>query len=751
MYLDIKVKQSKDGRSPERYIPVFKAYPQEINDRIKGFIHQFDLEMIGEDDYYGLQIYSSFSLSFCPTDMILRAPEFKIKVGDNTMALLNPFKSRSYAEIHPEKSAIQRAEARMNTSDVAGMAELKVRQLVAKGRRLYLANCADNDIVRMNLLRDAGWLPMDLPKGSAIHQTFSNGLHYTADAMIARPFRRFMDKVTLDALNIDLTHVSQRFKLSSSRSADVKLAEPNDGKHAYFPCQKSCIAIGAKVPGMLIADDMGIGKSAEAIGILNEDPSIRKVLIICEANKKIEWRDKDLAIWERKGLRVGILYGIDNPSLPDCDILIVNQDILAANRDLLSQINWDAIVVDEAQGFINGDAQRTTALIGDFDAGVPGIPVRAGGKKIALSGTPNPNGSASMFMLLSWLDPVLYGRGKVGYEIFARRYGGLQDFQIEVDFRPKGRSKDKAPIKIKKTLTTAKKAIRSPELEIRLRSSLMIRRSKNDPQIAAQLPPKTRQICEIKIDFPNDFEELLKQTEPAFDFIQEMIESDSLPAIRNSERILADGGSGYFELSELQGLKGSVEFSQISRVNKNLAIMMAPIIGNIIRNEIADGSDEKYIILGHHTEALETIVRIINQSNLHPDCAVIYTGKQTEKQKEKAKYDFQNDDRIRVCVMSESGFRGITLTAGSQIVTSDLIYRADVLRQGEDRAWRTGQERPVNVRLFVAQGTTMPRIAKAVVTKMEASDSVVTNRLSEEFSSAQIESIMNFKPQQPGF
>jgi SNF2 family DNA or RNA helicase len=40
----------------------------------------------------------------------------------------------------------------------------------------------------------------------------------------------------------------------------------------------------------LIADEMGLGKSIQAIGVINEDPTIRKVIIVITSeNDRINW------------------------------------------------------------------------------------------------------------------------------------------------------------------------------------------------------------------------------------------------------------------------------------------------------------------------------------------------------------------------------------------------------------------------------------------------------------------------------
>ena len=47
-----------------------------------------------------------------------------------------------------------------------------------------------------------------------------------------------------------------------------------------FLFQEEGIRFACVCEGALIADEMGLGKSTQAIGVINEDPTIRKVIIV---------------------------------------------------------------------------------------------------------------------------------------------------------------------------------------------------------------------------------------------------------------------------------------------------------------------------------------------------------------------------------------------------------------------------------------------------------------------------------------
>ena len=57
-----------------------------------------------------------------------------------------------------------------------------------------------------------------------------------------------------------------------------------------LPFQQEGIAFALERPASLIADAMGLGKTARAVGVINADPSVRRVLIVCPASVRIPWQ-----------------------------------------------------------------------------------------------------------------------------------------------------------------------------------------------------------------------------------------------------------------------------------------------------------------------------------------------------------------------------------------------------------------------------------------------------------------------------
>ena len=110
----------------------------------------------------------------------------------------------------------------------------------------------------------------------------------------------------------------------------------------------------------ILADDMGLGKTTSTI-IAALETGVKKILIICPASLKINWMreienytDRSIFIAENKKFSL------------EHDFVIVNYDILknfhelkSKTDSLITQLNPELIIIDEAHYIQNGQAQRT--------------------------------------------------------------------------------------------------------------------------------------------------------------------------------------------------------------------------------------------------------------------------------------------------------------------------------------------------------------------------------------------------------
>ena len=74
---------------------------------------------------------------------------------------------------------------------------------------------------------------------------------------------------------------------------------------------------------------------------------------------------------------------------------------MAARLHYLSEVNWDCLILDEAQAIRNPGTKQTRAI--------KAIPAR---QRLALTGTPIENRLSDLWSLFDFLDPGLLGTAR---------------------------------------------------------------------------------------------------------------------------------------------------------------------------------------------------------------------------------------------------------------------------------------------------------------------------------------------------
>src|SRR5580692_11239269 len=153
------------------------------------------------------------------------------------------------------------------------------------------------------------------------------------------------------------------------------------------PYQLDGIACAAGAGRAILADDMGLGKTLQGIGmaeVLAREADIRKVLVVCPASVKAQWRSEVLRFSGRDcQLVLGSAAGRSGQYQNDCFFTICNYE----------RVRWDLIVLDEGQRIKNWEAktaQTIKSLRSPF--------------ALVLSGTPLENRLDDLFSVVEFID-----------------------------------------------------------------------------------------------------------------------------------------------------------------------------------------------------------------------------------------------------------------------------------------------------------------------------------------------------------
>src|SRR5262245_13109767 len=177
---------------------------------------------------------------------------------------------------------------------------------------------------------------------------------------------------------------------------------------------------------LLLADDVGLGKTIEAGLILREllqRRRIRRVLVICPASLQLQWRDElrskfavEFTVLNReKTTEIQREYGMDANPWAVIPRIITSMDFLRqpdvlanflAGSERLERghaLAWDLLVVDEAHnlaplGF--GERSDRSRMLADV--------AHHAEHRLFLSATPHNGFTASFSGLLEVLDPVRF-------------------------------------------------------------------------------------------------------------------------------------------------------------------------------------------------------------------------------------------------------------------------------------------------------------------------------------------------------
>ncbi len=220
--------------------------------------------------------------------------------------------------------------------------------------------------------------------------------------------------------------------------------------------------------GGCLADDMGVGKTAQVLAVLESRRAEGKgpSLVVAPKSLMFNWRVESARFTPR--LRVLEHTGLarDVELIAKHDLVLSTYGTLLRDAPQLAEIEFDYVVLDEAQAIKNASTASAKA-----------VRLLRGAHRLALSGTPVENHLGELWSLFEFLNPGMLGEAKV-----LKLAGGLA---------------------------------RNPSEEARrlLAQALrpfILRRTKQ--QVARELPAKTEQtiFCELEATERKQYDELRK-------------------------------------------------------------------------------------------------------------------------------------------------------------------------------------------------------------------------------------------------
>jgi SWI/SNF-related matrix-associated actin-dependent regulator 1 of chromatin subfamily A len=357
-----------------------------------------------------------------------------------------------------------------------------------------------------------------------------------------------------------------------------------------------------------------------------------------------------------------VIEGSEPASLA-AEWIVINYDILGRHIDSLLRVPWAALVFDEAHYLKNHTSARSKLARQLTIAAAAQRPALA---VQLLTGTPLTSRPRDLFVLLQLAAHPL-GRS---FLAFAKRYCAAE--KGEYGWKTGGASNIE-------------------ELTVQLHG-VMLRRSKDD---VLSLPPKLRTWLPVEVA-PGTGSRAIKKV------FELLAGKDSRPAQSRDVELRRRGKLLAFLVEARQALASA-------KVTSTL---------DFVRGALDQG--EKVIVFSCFDDPIRKLTKDLGSK------AVVVTGKTPAAARQSLVDRFQNDVDVRVFIANIiAGGTGLNLTAATQVVFNDLDWLPTNHWQAEDRAYRIGQTRTVNVTYFVARDTIDDFVQAVLETKAALVSAIV--------------------------
>ena len=445
--------------------------------------------------------------------------------------------------------------------------------------------------------------------------------------------------------------------------------------------------------GGCLAMDMGLGKTPTLLAHLLVDKGHGPALVICPPAVLGNWSAE--ASRFTRGLKVSVHHGprrAEGESIAKMaavsDVVLTTYATAVRDIDALSAIEWRRVAVDEAQVIKNhtSDTARELRRLSAHS-------------RLALTGTPVENGLGDLWAILDWTNPGLVGGRTAFIENLSRNTAPTNGNGAN------GEGGESAPRGGRQSEENALRA---------LNGLLIFRRTKNEPEIAAELPDKVDRLdhCSMTPEQIGLYQAVVNR------LLEQGLEPDAnqrkgqvLAAITALKQI-CDHPSAFLGAEDdqptLHGRSG-----KLARLEE------------IVDEVFSLG--EKILVFTHFARWGEKLAaHLTERTGIEVGC---YHGGLSRTVRDDLVAEFQSSPGPGALVLSiKAGGSGLNLTAANHVVLYDRWWNPAVEDQARDRAWRIGQQNTVMCHRLVCPGTVDERVEEIVAGKRRIAGMVLPAR-----------------------
>ncbi|WP_173467330.1 DEAD/DEAH box helicase [Fibrobacter succinogenes] len=493
--------------------------------------------------------------------------------------------------------------------------------------------------------------------------------------------------------------------------------------------------------GCILADDMGLGKTLQVITFLLKMKqegkfAEKKAIVVMPAGLLCNWQVEikkfapELTFFAYHG-------GRRNLQKFNADVLLTTYATFRKDFAELDKIEWQTIIIDEAQNIKNADSEQSKLL----------RRMRAP-MKIAMSGTPVENRLMEFWTIMDFANhgffpsasefrekfetPIQKNGNQIVAETFRKITAPFMLRRLKTDKSIISDLPDKIIQDEYAELTRSQAALYQKTLEHFMQELEMeqaLSEKANDAHalfkrkgIILQMILALKQICNHPATFLKGLDESRKtRDERAAAAVP--TESANSPSQRHPDdhreedylkgECRDQAGLGMTEPKGRGEAPSSEVLSNVPKSSKLESGKMQMLL-DLLTSIQEQG--EKTLIFTQFAEMGHLL-----KSTIESELGLrthFYHGGCTQTQRSEMIQDFQENPDCKVLILSlKAGGTGLNLVAASQVIHYDLWWNPAIEAQATDRAFRIGQKRNVQVHRFITKGTFEEKINALLETK----------------------------------
>ena len=427
--------------------------------------------------------------------------------------------------------------------------------------------------------------------------------------------------------------------------------------------------------GGILADEMGLGKTIQVIYYIKQmlkDNENNKFLIVVPTSLAYNWDHefdsfgsniKRKICVGNKDKRAKILRNLN-----DTNVIITTYGLLREDEELYNNLNFNTMVIDEAQNIKNNMA-GITKVVKKVNAET----------KFALTGTPLENSILELWSIFDFIMPGYLA----SLTKFQSKYK-IKDFDEDSEILIKGLSKQINPF--------------------------ILRRKKQD--VVKELPDKL--INDIYIELKDEQKKLyVAELERVKEEMEKIIETEGM----NKARFLI-----LQLLTKLRQIciDPSIVYDNYKDGSNKLE-QLESIVNEYIKN------NHKILIFSSFKTALNIVKEKLNKAKIK---TYMIDGSVPAKDRIEMVDNFNNNDDVKVfLIMLKSGGTGLNLATADVVIHLDLWWNPQAENQATDRAHRIGQKNTVEVIHLITKGTIEEKILELQNKKRILSDKLIDGEI----------------------